>query len=300
MSVAFAAAPAQHHAPWRVEVGGRSTTPLHHAVGDAHGVLGKAVEQTGQGGSLLAVATASGGAVWRRSRGRFARSARRAGADQSESVSRGDFLRLGVRVVANVAGFASTCVLAGGFAFSRGGFLDASISLFDAAATVGFPRPLLWQRGISLYYAGRFTEGAEQFRKDVEINSEDTEEAIWAMLCEARVLGFDAARARIQSVGEDPRKVMQTVYSLFKGGDDEAASRKTLEALAESPKSSDAAFYSALYLGLFDEARGDKEASSRWIRKALRTEYYSSAWFDYMCSVATVHAQERGLDAKAA
>ena len=36
--------------------------------------------------------------------------------------------------------------------------------------------PVLWQRGLSLYYAGRFDEGAAQFRRDVALNPGDTEE----------------------------------------------------------------------------------------------------------------------------
>lgn len=44
--------------------------------------------------------------------------------------------------------------------------------------------PYLWQRGLSLYYADRFQDGADQFRRDVAVNPNDTEEAIWAFLCE--------------------------------------------------------------------------------------------------------------------
>jgi len=46
--------------------------------------------------------------------------------------------------------------------------------------------PYLWQRGLSLYYADRFQDGADQFRRDVAVNPNDTEEAIWAYLCEVR------------------------------------------------------------------------------------------------------------------
>ena len=38
--------------------------------------------------------------------------------------------------------------------------------------------PYLWQRGLSLFYAGRFAEGGEQFRRDVAMNPGDTEEVI--------------------------------------------------------------------------------------------------------------------------
>lgn len=35
-------------------------------------------------------------------------------------------------------------------------------------------RRYMWQRGLSLYYLGRFAEGAEQFRIDVAVNPNDT------------------------------------------------------------------------------------------------------------------------------
>lgn len=49
------------------------------------------------------------------------------------------------------------------------------------------------------------------------VNPNDTEEAVWAFLCDAQVSGFDAARAAMLSVGRDSRSVMRTVYELFRG-----------------------------------------------------------------------------------
>jgi hypothetical protein len=74
--------------------------------------------------------------------------------------------------------------------------VDGSIADFDLVIQSS-PRmePYMWQRGLSLYYAERFVEGAEQFRKDVKVNPNDTEEAIWAFLCDARdpSIGFTGA-----------------------------------------------------------------------------------------------------------
>ena len=74
--------------------------------------------------------------------------------------------------------------------------VDGSIADFDLVISTA-PRmePYMWQRGLSLYYAERFVEGAEQFRKDVKVNPNDTEEAIWAFLCDARdpSIGFTGA-----------------------------------------------------------------------------------------------------------
>ena len=78
--------------------------------------------------------------------------------------------------------------------------VDGSIADFDLVITTA-PRmePYMWQRGLSLYYAERFVEGSEQFRKDVKVNPNDTEEAIWAFLCDARdpSIGFTGAGERV-------------------------------------------------------------------------------------------------------
>jgi hypothetical protein len=55
-------------------------------------------------------------------------------------------------------------------------------------------RPYLWQRGLTLYYLGQYEEGARQFREDVAVNPNDTEESIWAFLCEAKLQGAGEAR----------------------------------------------------------------------------------------------------------
>jgi len=58
-------------------------------------------------------------------------------------------------------------------------------------------KPYLWQRGLSLFYAGRYADAAEQFRTDVAVNPNDTEEAIWAYLAEAQLVGAEQARQQL-------------------------------------------------------------------------------------------------------
>jgi len=45
-----------------------------------------------------------------------------------------------------------------------------------------------------------FEAGAAQFREDVAVNPNDTEEAIWAFLCEARLRGAADARGQFLQV----------------------------------------------------------------------------------------------------
>ena len=57
------------------------------------------------------------------------------------------------------------------------GDVKGSLEDFDNAYNV-LPslRPFLWQRGLSLYYENKFEEGSEQFRQDVGVNPNDSEE----------------------------------------------------------------------------------------------------------------------------
>lgn len=93
------------------------------------------------------------------------------------------------------------------------GDVEGSVVDFDAAlAARPSIRPYLWQRGLSLYYIGTkeaLEEGAKQFRDDVAVNPNDTEEAIWTFLCEAKLIGPEKAREQFLLVGRDSRPVMR-------------------------------------------------------------------------------------------
>ncbi|CAI5949610.1 unnamed protein product [Closterium sp. NIES-65] len=109
----------------------------------------------------------------------------------------------------------------------------------------------LWQRGLALYYLGKFQEAAEQFRKDVAVNPNDTEEAIWCFLSEARVVGAQQARQQFLLVGQDPRPVMCAAMDVFQTGGDP---KKILAAAAADFGRPSALFYANLYVGLFHES----------------------------------------------
>jgi len=175
----------------------------------------------------------------------------------------------------------------------EGGHIEESIRRFDMAAESGYPRALLWQRGLSLFYAGRFEEGARQFREDVAMNPNDTEESIWAMLCEAKLHTFDAARRDMLAVGRDARQVMRAAYDLFRG---EEESKASLLASASGGGASDQ-FYAALYLGLFAEAQGDEANARQWLKSAAASAYTrGSGGSDYMVSVVRIHLRMRGWE----
>ena len=79
--------------------------------------------------------------------------------------------------------------------------------------------PWHWKRGISLYYAGRYADGAKQFEGYQTVDGNDVENAVWRFLCQARdpQVGLDKARQGILPIKDDRRVPMMQVYGLFKG-----------------------------------------------------------------------------------
>ena len=121
------------------------------------------------------------------------------------------------------------------------------------------------------------------------MNPNDTEEAIWAFLCEARTLGYDEARARLLKVGRDPRGYMREAYRLFQG----EGSEEELRAVAANGPADE--FYSLLYVGLWREARGEAEAAKEAMVAAVRSVYGQRSG-DYMAGLAAVHCKRRGWE----
>jgi len=150
--------------------------------------------------------------------------------------------------------------------------------------------PHHWQRGIALYYAGRFAEGRKQFELHQTVNSDDVENAVWHFLCLARESGIDAARAALIPIKGDARIPMMEVHALFAG---KAKVEDVLKAASVdgTPRSqlNRHLFYAHLYLGLYFEATGDDSKAREHILQATGT-YRTD---DYMGDVARVHLQLR-------
>lgn len=120
------------------------------------------------------------------------------------------------------------------------------------------------------------------------VNPADTEESIWAFLCEAQLDGFDKARKQMLVVQTDPRSYMRRAYELFMG----KCTEEDLAKEGATPASS-AAFYALLYLGLYAEARGEGDKARNYIQASVATPY-GKAGRDYMASLARVHLSVRG------
>jgi lipoprotein NlpI len=161
-----------------------------------------------------------------------------------------------------------------------------SVAEFDRVAAAEPDRaPHLWERGIALYYAGRYEDCARQFESHRTVNPGDVENSAWHYLCVARGRGAAAARAALLPVEPDSRVPMMRIYALYKG---EARVRDVLaEATAGHPPPDvlrGRMFYANLYIGLYYEAAGDAKRAREYIRKAAETPGEH-----YMIGVARAH-----------
>jgi lipoprotein NlpI len=155
--------------------------------------------------------------------------------------------------------------------------------------------PELWQRGLALYYAGRFADGRRQFELHRTVNPADVENVAWHFACVARDQDPDQARKAIIPVGDDRRVPMREILDLFAGRADPAAVLAAAEAGPEESRRNQLC-YAHLYLGLYFEAIGDAEKAKRHMLLAADT--YSMD--HYMGKVAQVHCRLRGWTPAAA
>jgi lipoprotein NlpI len=165
--------------------------------------------------------------------------------------------------------------------FSKGRIAE-SVSAFDELARVApAEAPYLWQRGIALYYAGRYRDCRAQFESHRTVNSDDVENAAWHFLCVARAESPQAARAALLPVGPDSRVPMREVYEMFKGA---TTADAVLKAAGTRPQ---ARFYAHLYIGLYSEATGDGARAREHIEVAAQPQFADAG--GYMHMVAVVH-----------
>jgi lipoprotein NlpI len=164
----------------------------------------------------------------------------------------------------------------------EGGRIAESAAGFDALVkALPSVAPQLWQRGITLYYAGRYGDCRAQFELHRTVNPDDVENAAWHFLCVARAESAAKARAAILTVGPDARVPMRQIYEMFRGALTPA------QVLQAAGSQSAAQFYAQLYVGLYFEAvRDDRRALEHII--AAAADRYADAG-GYMHTVARIH-----------
>ena len=146
----------------------------------------------------------------------------------------------------------------------------------------------LWERGISLYYAGRYAEGARQFALYQTYFTNDVENSVWRYLCMARSDDVAKARKEMLPIKQDRRVPMMEIYALFAGratADDVLRAADTTG--ANKAQLNHQMFYAHLYLGLFYEADGDEALAAKHL--AIAAEKHKIG--HYMWDVANVHSK---------
>ena len=156
-----------------------------------------------------------------------------------------------------------------------------SVDGFDnLARLVPSIAPELWQRGIALYYAGRYKECRAQFELHRTVNPNDVENAAWHFLCVARAESPQKARGAILPVGPDARVPMRQVYEMFRG-------KMTPEQVLAAANQSEGQFFAQLYIGLYFEAIGNDRLALQHITAAAADRFAPAG--GYMHTVAKVH-----------
>ena len=167
-----------------------------------------------------------------------------------------------------------------GMDWFQAGQVEDSVKDFDRLAQIDpSAAPHLWQRGIALYYVGRFKDCKAQFESHRTVNPEDVENSAWHYLCTARAESPAKAKSMLIPVARDGRPPMMTVLAMF-------ASKATQEeVLRDAGRDDTAKFFAYLYIGLYWEANGDRAKADPWLKRAAE----ASQDQDYMGAVARIH-----------
>jgi lipoprotein NlpI len=167
------------------------------------------------------------------------------------------------------------------------GRVDESVVIFDRVVTQAPDvAPELWQRGIALYYVGRYRDCRAQFESHRTVNPNDVENPAWHFLCVARADSPARAKAALLPVGPDQRSPMREVYQMFQGT---LSPDKVIEAGAGSLSGQ---FFAQLYVGLYYEATGNTTRALQYLKAAADGRFAQAG--GYMHVVARLHPALRG------
>lgn len=172
----------------------------------------------------------------------------------------------------------------------RRGSIKESVKDFDKhVALAPRYRSRQWERGIALYYADRFRDGADQFEEYQTYHDNDVENSVWRFLCVARDQNIEAARKNLLPIRNDRRGPMMQIYRMYQGKMTPQEVLNAAKSLAGTKAEKNSAlFYANLYIGLLHEVQGNEEQARKHIRLAVehRIDHY-------MWDVARVHLQLR-------
>lgn len=170
-------------------------------------------------------------------------------------------------------------------ALLRSGRAERAVELFDQfAAKHPGQKPYLWQRGIALYFVGRYADGAEQFEVHRGVNPNDVENAAWHYLCVAKKDSPETADKLLLPAPGDPREPMEQVLEMFRNRDPERVADRLKQLRQDGEASDSATFYGELYLGLYADALSERSQALRHMKRSVQ-----HAPRNYMGDVARVY-----------
>ncbi|MEM6470843.1 MAG: tetratricopeptide repeat protein [Planctomycetota bacterium] len=168
----------------------------------------------------------------------------------------------------------------------RSGDAKSAVKQFDGyIAKRSGEKPYLWQRGIALYFAGRYKDGVDQFKVHREVNPKDVENAAWHFLCLAKLESPEKARGLVLPAPNDPRPPMKEILEMLKTGDTSTVEERIREYEGERAEVI-AAFYGNLYLGLHADALGNRAEATKFMKLAVKRTPMG-----YMGDVARVYLE---------
>jgi lipoprotein NlpI len=187
-------------------------------------------------------------------------------------------------------------VLLGDISFAAGQ-MDACVAAYDKLIELQPSlEPKLWQRGLALYYANEFKKGVQQFETHQLVNTQDVENAVWHLLCAARISNVEEGRGKLIPISEDRRVPMSQIYEMYAGRMTPEqvlaiANRTSPRVELDSEQHRLQRYYAYLYIGLYHEMLKDKEASIEAMKKAAKLNPLGKT--NFMGQVARVHLQLR-------
>lgn len=171
--------------------------------------------------------------------------------------------------------------------YLRTGKVELAAKLFDRYLEL---RPSemrgLWQRGIALYFVRDYKRAAKQFEEHRIVNPNDVENAAWHFLCVAKAESFEKAHELILPAPNDPRIPLEEIHQMLTTGNTDLVEQRISQTPADSNARSEAKFYGDFYLGLYADARGDKEKALQFLRRTAK-----AAPHHYMGDIARVYAR---------
>jgi lipoprotein NlpI len=177
------------------------------------------------------------------------------------------------------------------------GQMDACVAAYDKLIELQPSlEPRLWQRGLALYYAKKFEKGVQQFETHQLVNTQDVENAVWHLLCAAKISNVEAGRKKLIPISEDRRVPMSQIYEMYAGRMTPEqvltiANQTSPSVELDSEQHRLQRYYAHLYIGLYYEMLENEQASLDSMKKAAELNPLGKT--NFMGQVARVHLQLR-------